>query len=136
MIVNDIVIVGEQSADLKDYKFFCFDGVPQYVLVVQGRTSSEKNFDYFDMQWEHLPVHDKGTVNSPIIPSKPDSFEIMVELAKKLSEGIPHVRVDLYEIKNKPYFGELTFFDGSGFSIYEPKEYDTIFGDFLKLPSK
>jgi hypothetical protein len=58
----------------------------------------------------------------------------MVEIARNLSKDIPHVRVDLYNVEGQIYFGEMTFFDGSGVSIYNPKEYDLIFGSYLKLP--
>lgn len=68
------------------------------------------------------------------MPAKPDNFEEMILIAKKLSKGMTHVRVDLYNINCKIFFGELTFFDGSGLSVYDPREWDFKFGQFLKLP--
>ena len=123
-----------EYGELRDFKFYCFDGVPQYLLVASGRQKKQKRFDYFDMKWNHWPVYDEGCPNNDVMPEKPKNFEKMIEIAKVLSEGIPHVRVDLYNIDGKIYFGELTFFDGSGINIYVPREYDSIFGKYLKLP--
>ena len=67
---------------------------------------------------------------------KPRKYELMIELAEKLSEGIPFVRVDFYEINGKVYFGELTFFPGSGFEEFTPEKYDRILGDMLELPKE
>ena len=77
-----------------------------------------------------------GHPNADIEPKKPDNFEEMIEIAEKLSKGIPHVRVDLYNIKGKIYFGELTFFHWSGLVPYEPVEWDYKFGGYLTLPKK
>lgn len=123
-----------EYGELRDFKFYCFDGNPQYVLVASGRQKKQKRFDYFDMEWNHWDVYDVGCPNNEITPECPKNFEKMIEIARTLSEGIPHVRVDLYNIDGKVYFGELTFFDGSGINIYEPREYDAIFGTFLNLP--
>ena len=120
--------------DLKDYKFFCFNGEPKYMLLVSGRQAGKKIFDYFDLNWNHLPVHDVGCPGAERLPAKPDNFEEMIFIAKKLSKGMTHVRVDLYNINCKIFFGELTFFDGSGLSVYDPREWDFKFGQFLKLP--
>ena len=68
---------------------------------------------------------------------KPDNFEQMVGIAEKLSNGLPHVRIDLYNIKGKIYFGEFTFFHVSGFgNFFMPKEWDKTFGDWIELPEK
>lgn len=120
--------------ELRDFKFYCFNGVPQYVLVASGRQKGQKRFDYFDVQWNHWPVYDEGCPNNDVTPEKPENFEKMLEIARTLSEGIPHVRVDLYNIEGRIYFGELTFFDGSGCNLYVPRDYDRIFGDYLRLP--
>ena len=77
-----------------------------------------------------------GYDKSEELPSKPEKFSKMIELAEKLSEGIPHVRVDLYFSNGRIYFGEMTFFDGSGFAKFEPKDWDYILGEKLKLPEK
>ena len=66
----------------------------------------------------------------------PTSFEKMIELAEKLSEGYPFLRVDFYEINNRPLFGELTFFPGNGFEEFSPIEWDFKLGEWIKLPPK
>lgn len=123
-----------QYGELRDFKFYCFDGNPRYLLVASGRQKGQKRFDYFDIHWNHWPVHDEGCPNNDITPEMPKNFEKMIEIAKVLSDGIPHVRVDLYNIDGHIYFGEMTFFDGSGCNIYEPREYDKVFGKYLTLP--
>ena len=64
------------------------------------------------------------------------NFDLMIDLCKKLSAGIPFLRVDLYEINGKVYFGELTFYPGSGFTPLEPKEWDDKIGSWLVLPAE
>ena len=133
-IIAEKYMVDESGTELKDYKFFCFNGEPKYMLLVSGRQAGKKRFDYFDLNWNHLPVHDVGCPGAERLPAKPDNFEEMIFIAKKLSKGMTHVRVDLYNINCKIFFGELTFFDGSGLSVYDPREWDFKFGQFLKLP--
>ena len=133
-IIAEKYMVDESGTDLKDYKFFCFNGEPKYMLLVSGRQAGKKRFDYFDLNWNHLPVHDVGCPGAERLPAKPENFEEMIFIARKLSKGMTHVRVDLYNINCKIFFGELTFFDGSGLSVYDPREWDFKFGQFLKLP--
>lgn len=125
----------DESGELQDYKFFCFDGVPKYLFVATDRSRKdvETKFDFFDMEWNHLPFTN-GHPNNPITPKMPDNFELMKELAGKLSVGMPEVRVDLYNIRGKIYFGELTFFHWSGLVPFNPKEWDYIFGQQIRLP--
>ena len=85
------------------------------------------------MDFNHLPVLN-GHPNADVYPSKPDNFSEMLTVAKQLSKGIPHVRVDLYNIKGKIFFGELTFFHWSGMTPFEPREWDYEFGKYFKLP--
>ena len=133
-IVCEKYMVDESGVELKDYKFFCFDGEPKALFVATDR-GIDTRFDYFDMDFNHLPFmqHYKNGVKKI---TKPKGFDKMVELAKKLSGSIPHVRVDFYDINGKVYFGELTFYHFSGFEKFEPEEYDEIFGKWIKLPLK
>lgn len=71
-----------------------------------------------------------------VLPDKPKSFDSMIEIAEKLSKGIPHVRVDLYEINGNIYFGEFTFFTGSGYIPFEQEEWDTTLGSWIHLHEK
>ena len=87
------------------------------------------------MNFNHLNIIN-GHPNSEIPINKPYSFELMVDLAKKLSQNIPHVRVDFYEVNGKVFFGEFTMFHYSGFMPFYPNEWDKIIGDYLTLPKE
>ena len=67
---------------------------------------------------------------------KPRNFELMKELARKLSQNIPFIRVDFYEISEKVFFGELTFYPASGLKRFEPEKWDKILGEMIVLPAK
>lgn len=125
----------ESGFELKDYKFFCFDGEPKALFIASDRSNpcEETKFDFFDMEFNHLPFTN-GHPNSTKELKKPKGFETMKQLAAKLSKGIPHVRVDFYDIKGHVYFGEMTFFHWSGLVGFEPIEWDYKFGSWLKLP--
>ena len=124
----------DESGELRDYKFYCFNGEPKVFLVASERFSGHRTyFDYFDMEGNHLPFT-QGGMNNPITPTIPSTFEEMKQVAMKLSHGLPHVRIDLYSVDEKVYFGEFTFFDSSGFEKFTPWEWDSIFGNWLKLP--
>ena len=125
----------DESGELRDYKFYCFNGEPKVFLVASERFSGHRTyFDYFDMEGNHLPFT-QGGMNNPVTPALPSTFEEMKQIAKKLSHGLPHVRIDLYSVDEKVYFGEFTFFDSSGFEKFTPREWDNVFGNWLKLPT-
>ena len=122
------------TKELRDYKFFTFNGEAKALFVATERQSGdEPKFDFFDMDYKHLPIRN-GHPNADVLPKKPDTFEEMRVLAEKLSVGIPTLRVDFYEVNGKCYFGELTFFHFSGMTPFEPEEWDYTFGSWLKLP--
>ena len=123
----------ESGFELKDYKFFCFDGEPRFLFVATGRQQHDTRFDFYDLEFNHLPVLN-GHPNADLWPTKPQNYNEMLDVAAKLSQGIPHVRVDLYNINGKIYFGELTFFHWSGMTPFDPREWDFKFGEYLKFP--
>lgn len=125
------------TKDLKDYKWFCFNGKPRALFIASDRgvKNTETKFDFFDLEFNHLPFTN-GHPNSNNIPMKPINFELMKQLASQLSHSIPHVRVDFYEIDGKVYFGELTFSHWSGWVPFVPEEWDYIFGEWLDLKSQ
>ncbi len=122
--------------DLPDYKFFCFDGVVKALFVATERQNPNEDvkFDFFDENYNHLTVK-QGHENAIVPPSKPKSFEEMKRIAEKLSKGIPHVRVDLYEANGRPLFGEFTFCHFAGMVPFQPAEWDVRFGEWLDLPN-
>ncbi|WP_311516625.1 ATP-grasp fold amidoligase family protein [uncultured Anaerococcus sp.] len=135
-IIAEKYMTDETGTNLRDYKFYCFDGKAKVVGIYQDRnTGKETTGDFFDMDFNWLDF----TFNMPnakVKPSKPNHFEKMKEIAEILSKGIPHVRVDLYLSNDRIYFGELTFFDGSGFDKIEPFEWDVKLGSWINLPDK
>lgn len=127
--------LSELEDDLRDYKFFCFNGVPKLMFIASERQSKdqETKFDFFDMDFHHLPIIN-GHPNSPYPISRPVNFERMKKLAAILSEGVPHLRVDFYECDGQLYLGEMTFSHWSGFVPFEPEEWDERIGSWLDLP--
>ena len=124
-----------ESITLQDYKFHCFYGEPRFILVCKDRFEDTGiTEDFFDCKWNHLPVKRPGIDWSKTEIQAPEHLEQMLEISRKLSEGIPFVRVDLYSINNKIYFGEMTFFPSGGKTPFEPESWDTTFGNWLKLP--
>lgn len=122
--------------ELRDYKFFAFDGEVKVVFIVSGRGSKDgTKANFFDMDFNDLHFSNEYP-NTEMQLEKPEKFDEMKMLAAKLSQGIPEVRVDFYEVNGKVYFGELTFFDGGGFQAFDPPEWDEIFGSWLTLPEK
>lgn len=117
---------------LDDYKIFCFDGKP-YMLFVASDRAHKVCFDYYDMELKHLDLR-QGADNFKGIVKLPKQFEKMKKLAAKISAGIPQVRTDFYEIEGKIYFGELTFFDSSGFAKFDPESWDEKLGELIVLP--
>lgn len=123
----------KDTCGLSDYKFYCFNGEPQIMMVSVGRFSDNLCFDYYDMEWNKTSLL-LGGPNSDINHKCPSCFEEMKNLCKKLSKDIPHVRCDFYIINNKPLFGELTFFDGSGLMKFLDHTWNYKLGAMIKLP--
>ena len=121
-----------------DYKFYCFDGEPYYVNVLRDRFEKGQvkvaSISFFDMEWK-IVAGRPGRENCVDVP-KPKHFEEMVSLARKVSTGIPFVRVDFYESGDRVYFGELMFNPAAGLSKYEPESFDYEMGRLFALPIK
>ena len=136
-IIAEQYMEDAETKELRDYKFFCFDGEPKALFIASGRLQGEEcvTFDFFDMDYNHLPFTN-GHPNAKVQPKKPKCFEEMKQLAAKLSKGMPHVRVDFYEVDGQVYFGEFTFSHWGGLVPFEPEEWDYTFGSWIKLPAK
>lgn len=127
---------GDRRDDLSDYKVHNFNGVPKMVLVCKNRFGEHgMSDDFFTVDWEHIPVQRPASPNSKVSIEKPKQLAVMIELSKRLSANIPFVRTDFYTVQNKVYFGELTFYPGTGMLPFEPDYYDKMFGDWLVLPA-
>lgn len=129
--------MSDESGELIDYKVHNFNGKPKFILVCKDRfKDSGLTEDFYTVDWERMPVKRPGTPNSTIPMEKPKQLEEILELSRKLSKDIPFVRTDFYIINGKVFFSELTFYPASGFVKFEPEKWDTIFGEWLKLPSE
>ena len=131
-------IIAEQymADDLRDYKLFCFDGVPRMTLVCSERfTKDGLKEDFYDEAWNHLNVQRPAHGNAILPIQRPKQYELMKRLAAKLSEKMPFARIDFYEINEKVYFGEITFYPASGFEGFKPEEWDLKLGEWIKLPT-
>lgn len=132
-IMAEQLMVDEVNPEksIEDYKFFCFNGEPKIMFVATDRGTDCK-FDFFDMDFNHLDIYNiHPNADKPI--EKPVKFEEMKEIAAKLSQGMRHVRIDLYELNGKIYFGEYTFFHGGGFQLFHPEEWEQKLGDWINL---
>lgn len=125
---------------LDDYRFYCFHGEPRMIYTYQAGTLEFGNkpgiasCDIFDVNWEHLPVRQKSP-NAPTAPLPPAKLSEMLEISRRLSQGLPFLRVDFYEIDGKLYIGELTLYPGGGFAPFYPAEWDQKIGEWLMLPN-
>ena len=130
-IIAEELMVAEGG--INDYKFFCFDGKPEIMFIATDRASGDTRFDFFDMEFNHLdivnihPQSDKGDIKKPVC------FEEMKQIAAKCSRGMKFVRIDLYEINGRVYFGEYTFFHGGAFWPMKPEHWEKDLGDLIKI---
>ena len=130
-----IIILEKRQMDLIDYKFYCFNGIPQYCQVIKNRSTYE-TIDFFDMEWHHQNFTGIGVPLKPhsTLPVQcPHTFIKMKEMAEVLAEKMKFVRVDFYEINGKMYFGEITFYPASGFGALEPEDTDAWLGKLLRV---
>lgn len=122
------------SEVLNDYKLMCFNGKVKCSFVCSERFSEDGlKVTFFDRDWNVMPF-ERHYPRSQCPIAKPSSYDDMVRLAEQLSKDIPFVRVDFYEVSGKIYFGELTFYPGSGFEEFEPFEWDKTLGSWIELP--
>ena len=133
ILAEEYLSFGEE--DLKDYKFFCFNGKVNALFIASERQSGkEVKFDFYDKDFNFLDIVQTHPQSSRI-NNKPENFDEMIFLAEKLSQKIPHVRVDFYNIKGYIYFGEFTFSHHGGLVPFHPEKWDYIFGNWIDLES-
>ena len=120
------------DSDLPDYKFLCFNGEVKYCWVDMGRYHNHKR-NVYDMNWKLQEWNQKDYGNYEEQISKPENFDIMVNIAKELCRDFGHVRVDLYNVNGRIYFGEMTFTNGSGFEKINPDSADIMLGDMWNI---
>lgn len=125
----------EESNELSDYKVLCFNGEPKLIEIHKGRFSGHHTQDFYDTEWNKTAFEQPEDPLSDEIMQKPVFADKMFELSRILAENIPHVRIDWYYTGGKLLFGEITFFDGSGFCPFIENQ-DEILGNWITLPQK
>ncbi|MBQ3070261.1 MAG: hypothetical protein IJD12_01050 [Tidjanibacter sp.] len=135
-IIAEKYIEVEGHSDLPDYKFFCFNGEPKYCQVIRDRNTKE-TIDFYDMEWNHMPFVGLNPVanNGNTSVAKPEHLDTMISVCKKLAKDIPFLRIDLYVVNNKEYFGEITFYPASGMGEFRPIEWNYKLGGLIQLPT-
>lgn len=136
-IIAEVYMEDTSTHELRDYKFFSFNGETKAMFIATDRQTpgEDVKFDFYDMDFNHLPIK-HGHENSKQKIEKPNQFDLMHELADKLSVDIPAVRVDFYEVNGRVYFGELTFSHHGGVVPFVPDEWDYKFGEWIELPKE
>lgn len=133
-IIAEQMLLTPDGTDLKDYKFFCFNGEVKFFKVDFDRFV-EHHANYYAPDWTLLPF---GEIAFPPVPDKglekPDNFDNMLKIAEELSAGFPFLRVDLFNVAGQIFFGELTFFPASGMTAFTPAGWDETIGGYLTLP--
>ncbi len=135
IIAEQFIEPSPGNEDLPDYKFFCFDGNVKALFIGTDRGSGSVKFDYYDADFNHLDLIQYHPMSGKTL-AKPKNFDEMKQIASKLSKGIPQVRIDLYNVEGKIYFGEMTFYHHGGFVPFHPSHWDKDFGDWIVLPEK
>lgn len=132
LVVEELLVNQDNpAAGMNDYKIFCYNGKPRYIVVDVDRYIGHMR-NFYDVEWNNLHIGSDCPASDRDI-GKPVGFETMLEIAEKLSEGFPYVRVDLYNNAGKIYFGELTFYPWSGYVQFDPDEADFMFGKHMHL---
>ena len=134
LVVEELLVNDENpEAGVNDYKIFCYAGKPKYIIVDVDRYIGHKR-NFYDVNWNNLHITSDCPASDRDIP-RPEGFEQMLEIASILSKDFPYVRVDLYNVSGKIYFGELTFYPWSGYVQFSPDSADYLFGkDFKIIP--
>ncbi len=135
ILVEELLVEeGKEKEGVDDFKFMCFNGKVRYIFIYRDRKTNVKRAIY-DENWNYITV-ESGYERLQDVVEKPENFTQMCALAERLSEKFPFVRVDLYNVNGKIYFGELTFYPTSGYIMFSPDEFDYIMGEHFILPKK
>lgn len=133
-IIAEQYMSEENSKGLTDYKFYCFNGVPLYLYVSIGlENHATAQMSFLNIDWSFADFGRTDYKPLEKLPPKPARFEEMIDMVKKLSKGIPFLRVDLYEINGEIYFGEYTFSPCAGMMPFDPPEADFKLGQLLDI---
>ncbi len=132
-IIAEPFMMNESGTELNDYKVFCFDGKIALIQVDFDRFHNHRR-NLYTVDWEYIDASICYPTDASVKIERPACLAEMLELARTLSQGIPHVRVDFYIVAGRLYLGELTFYHGSGYEKFTPIQLDRKLGDWIKLP--
>lgn len=136
-IVCEQYLEKDKNNDLVDYKFFCFNGKPYCLYVIIERfLKNGIKLGIFDLNFKQMNFRRSDIPVIAINVEKPKNFDEMISIANDLSKDFPHVRVDLYNVDGHIFFGELTFYDSSGYKGFISDEFDFILGEQFNLPER
>ncbi len=137
IIAEQYIECSPEVDSLPDYKWYCFNGEPTYCQVIQDRGTNE-TIDFYDINWQRQEFTGLNPwVQHAAHPApRPDDLETQIKIARVLSNQLPFARIDLYAVKGKTYFGEITFYPMSGTGSFRPNRYDKIIGEKLILPGR
>ena len=131
-IIIEKYMTNKLSEELIDYKIMCFNGKAKIIFTCSERYSDGLKVTFFDLEWNKLPFKRHYPISTKKI-KKPTNLDKMIELSEKLAKNIKFVRMDWYEINDKIYFGEYTFYPGDGLEEFEPEKWDKKIGDLIKI---
>lgn len=134
-IICEEFLVQNDGDELRDYRFFCFNGEPKFITVDFSITDKKRTRrNLYDLNWNLMDAEITYPKETNIEVDKPEKLDEMIELSKKLSSDFPHARIDFYYINKKIIFGEITFFHQSGIGRIYPEEFEVQMGNWLDLP--
>lgn len=138
LVVEEYIDSSACKNGLLSYKIFCFGGRAKFLYVIADIKDGffDAGYGIYSNKFEKLPYTRVGEEHLVLEQAKPENFEEMISVAETLAEGFPHVRVDLYNVEGKIIFGEMTFYNDSGYMKYDPDEFDFIAGEMFELPEK
>lgn len=134
IFAEEYIADSSENADLTDYKFFCFNGEPKYCQVIRNRNSKE-TIDFYDMEWNMMPfvgLNPNARNGDNPVPS-PNNLKEILNICRKLSNGLKFARIDLYIVNDKVYFGEITLYPAGGMGRFTPEIWDYRLGELLKI---
>lgn len=128
----------EDGESLRDYKVLCFHGKAKLIELHRFRNTDKQTQDFYDTEWNKLTISQGADFNgvSNVVFPKPQNLSLMLELSERLTKDMIHCRVDWYNIAGKLYFGELTFYDGSGLDGFDDEKDDYLLGSWIHLDKK
>lgn len=132
-VIAEKFMVDESGTELKDYKVLCFDGEPKLIELHQGRFSGQHYQDFYDVNWNKTTIRNIHELLYPNDAPRPGCLDQMLKFSRVLSKDIPHVRVDWYVVNDELLFGELTFYDASGFDLFYDDQDDLMLGSWISV---